>query len=440
MTQAEPRLAGALAAPPAGTRALVLAYSGGLDSTALLHALTRHAEGLPVRALHVCHHLHPQAGAWAAQCARQCAAWDVDFERIDVTVNAAGRGVEAAARAARYDALRRSLSPGDTLVSAHHADDQAETFLLQALRGAGPAGLAGMAVYSVIGDHGYWRPWLTIERGVIRDYAQAHRLSWIEDPSNSDPDLARSYLREHVMPQLRARWPSAAATLSRSAQHAAEANALLESIAAEDLVAVRDAQNALIIDRLRALPETRQRALVRHWLGCARRDTPDHRHLQQIFDAADSALTASPCVRFGTTEVRVFAGRLFCMPVLAASPRAWRMPWSGREPLVLPGDCGTLTLAPAPTADLGLTVALRRGGETLARAGSARRRLKDFLREQRIAPWLRQRLPLVFYRDTLVCVADRWRHPDIDSIVGAAVGDLCWQHRLTGGTLRVVGA
>ncbi|MBS63050.1 tRNA lysidine(34) synthetase TilS [Salinisphaera sp.] len=419
-------LQAALERPPAGTRRLALAFSGGLDSTALLHALKECVPALPVRAIHVCHHLQPEAERWAAGCARQAAAWNLAFTRLDVDVTVTNGGLEAAARDARYAALCAELTADETLITAHHGRDQAETFLLQALRGAGPRGLAAMGPIARLGEHCHWRPWLDIDHDTIMAYAEMHGLAWIDDPSNHDPQVARSFLRESVMPQLRQLWPQADRLLARSAAHANEAAEAIDTLAAIDLEQASSADDTLDTDVLDRLGPARAKQVVRRWLARAGHDRPDHRHATQIVELGGSRLVASPVVAFADTEVRLFDGRLHAMARLPCVHGDFERRWDGRTPLSLPPGCGTLAIAPPPRADLALNVVLRRGGERVPDGSGSHRRVKDVLREARLPPWLRERMPLVYLGDTPIALGDIWRHPHIRQLAGEDIGAFVW--------------
>lgn len=294
---------GPLPRPPAGA-ATVVAFSGGPDSAVLLHLL----RGLqPLRALHVDHGLHPDSGAWAAHCRRQCQTWGVPLTVLHVAIDPRDpAGPEAAARRARYAALQAALAPGDVLLTAHHAEDQAETFLLQALRGAGPAGLAGMPAVKTFGPGQLARPLLGVTRAALRAYAEAQRLDWLEDPANANPDLNRSYLRHSLWPVLVERWPAAAATLGRAAGWAAEAAELQRVLAEIDLAAcVRGAGEALNTAQLQQLSPARQRNLLRHWLHGLGLPAPSAAQMAQILDSCLAARAdARPLVRWPGAELR----------------------------------------------------------------------------------------------------------------------------------------
>ncbi|MDP5072134.1 MAG: tRNA lysidine(34) synthetase TilS, partial [Congregibacter sp.] len=216
-------------------RRVCVAFSGGLDSTVLLHAAGRCFAGR-VTALHVNHGLQPGAQAWAEHCQTLCAQWKIALESVELQLDDRKRdatrdpgaeradGVEAAARVARYHWFESRLEPGDVLLMAHHQDDQAETLLLRLLRGAGPQGLAAMPVSRSLGRAELLRPFLELPRRDLQAYAAEHALRWIDDPSNQDLRFDRNYLRHAVIPQLEQRWPGYRATLSRSAKQLREQN------------------------------------------------------------------------------------------------------------------------------------------------------------------------------------------------------------------------
>ncbi|WP_232821094.1 tRNA lysidine(34) synthetase TilS, partial [Dyella sp. C11] len=209
---------------------LCVAYSGGPDSTALLHALSQlpaaRARGL--RALHVDHGLHADSHAWASHCRQLAHEWGVMclVMRVDVD-HARGYGLEAAAREARYRVFAAALKHDEHLLLAHHRNDQVETVLLKLLRGAGPEGLGGMRAMRRLGQGMLWRPLLETPRDVLRDYVAQHELPCIDDPSNNDARLSRNFLRHEILPRLSQHWPQAEDSIVHSARlHRSAADAL----------------------------------------------------------------------------------------------------------------------------------------------------------------------------------------------------------------------
>jgi tRNA(Ile)-lysidine synthase len=340
------------------------------------------------------------------------------------------------AREARYAALAGQLRPGEWLLTAHHEDDQLETVLIQLLRGAGVAGLAGMPGSAPLGPGRHGRPLLGVDRAALAAYAAEQGLAFQRDPMNDDPRFDRGWLRSEILPRLRSRWPAAAATVSRSAAHLAQAARLLAEVAQADALAVADGHR-LSVAGLQGLSRDRQANLLRGWLRERRLRPPPAARLAAILDELLPARAdAQPLVRWPDGEIRRYRGRLYAMPPLPAAPRAAALApgaeggvdlgvGCGRFSLV-PGDAGRiLTTLPAP-----LELRFRSGGESLrTAAGRPRKRLKDLCQEAGIVPWMRQRLPLVYAGGRLVAVADLWVEAEFQAPPGAAGLAPVWDGR-----------
>lgn len=408
-------LAGAADPAPTG---LCVALSGGLDSTVLLCALTElRGHGclpLPVRAVHVDHGLQPDSAAWSDACVRLAAAQAVDCRVF--RVNAApvpGASPEAAARDARYRALRAALAPGEVLVTAHHADDQLETILLQWLRGGGLQAVAGMAGRARFGAGWHARPLLDFTRDALHEWAMARHVSWLEDPSNLDPRFDRNYLRLQVLPVLRRRWPSAARTVARVAEFAADALALERETAASDLGGVGHGCT-LSMSRLQILPAARQRAVLRAWLGERGLPVPPSRTLEALrHDMRVAAPDRTPMVRWPGVAVRRYRDRLYADATApgdaaagewcAEGEQCWSLGDGSRIELVAAvGDGLSRSRLPRP-----LRVARRVAGATFRPAGTAHRRpLRKWFQDRGVLPWRRDSIPLLCHGDRIVAVAD----------------------------------
>jgi len=410
-------------APPA-TSAVLVAFSGGLDSSALLHRLAHDAtiRGRGLRAIHVHHGLHDRADAWAEHCAECCRALGIALDVVKVEVDrTSGLGPEAAARRARRQAFAQTLRSGETLALAQHRDDQAETFLLRVLRASGPDGLASMRPWLRFADGWMWRPLLDTPREALAAYAAHHGLRWIEDPSNADTALDRNFLRHRVLPLLRERWPHADAAFARSAALAGEASGLLAAQDETLLASVRDenSRSALSVPALRALPAAQRARLLRHWVsalgwpplpatGIARIET-DLLGAGSA-DPAGSSDGRTPRFAWRDVEIRRWRDALHAIETARALPPAWSCPWDGREPLLLPnGD--TLTLQGAESFPAPLRVHTRCGGERILLAERDHRHtLKHVLQTLGIAPWERARMPLLSTEDGILLAAgDRIR-------------------------------
>lgn len=404
---------------PAGR--FCVAFSGGVDSMVLLHsmaALANRQGGLVLRAVHVDHGIHPDSGVWARQCGEAAASLDVPLRVLEVRIPPESpQGPEAAARAARYAALEAEIAAGEMLLTAQHRDDQAETVLLQLLRGAGPRGLAGMPAARSFGRGSQLRPLLAFERSELLEYARQHRLEWLEDPANRDDRFARSYLRAEVMPRLRARWPAAAANLARAALYQADANVLIEEAAARAAKPLLDG-DSLNIERLRRLGTALRRQVLRHWIRGRGFPVPSSRRLDVVLEQVLACRPDStPLVAWPGTELRRYRDRLYLLtPLPAPGTGSAPMNWLIDAPFELPAGLGSLCAKLSTGAGIRLAdgerllqVAYRQGGERIRPAGFAHRRpLKKLLQEKGVVPWMRRRLPLVYVGSSLAAVADLW--------------------------------
>jgi tRNA(Ile)-lysidine synthase len=394
---------------------LLLAYSGGLDSCVLLHLLVqlRSELGFDLRAMHVHHGLSPNADDWVQFCEKTCATLDVPLRivRVDVAVDK-GSGIEAAARHARYQALFEAEA--DFIVLAHHQDDQAETLLLQLLRGAGVKGLAAMAAMDR--QRRLLRPLLDISRGELLQYATARDLDWIEDESNLDRRYDRNYLRHEVLPLIEARFKSAKKVLARTAGHMAESAVLLDDLAQIDAactgLSASEIRQRLPLDCLRKLALPRARNLLRWWLSLNQLEMPSAARLadmlNQLLCAREDA--AISIKLSADAQLKRYRGAVYIDFRCSNAP--FSLLWSGQPQLELP-DGSFLTFekrigAGLACARLGvekLRIASRDGGERFKPdASRPTRTLKHLLQEANIPPWERQRLPLVYLDDELAMV------------------------------------
>ena len=399
-----------------------VAFSGGLDSHVLLHALAAARENLAadIGAVHVHHGLQQAANDWELHCAAVCEALGVRFEVLRVNAAASdGASPEAAAREARYAALESWLPSGHFLLTAHHQDDQAETLLLQLLRGSGVNGLAAMPASTVLGKGRLLRPLLGYPRDELRQYADEQGLDWIEDPSNTDTGFDRNYLRHQVLPVLKQRWPSAAAALARSAGHCAETADLMQQLAMQDSGMPADVDlQTLSMQRVAELSPPRQRNLLRYWIHQAGGQTPSTAVLARIrHDMLQSREDAEPCVRWGNCEVRRYRDMLYLLEQSADATEPRELHWMLDEPLSLPGSCGVLHVSETTGQGIRLSVARqegakvgwRRGGERCHPVGRANRHsLKKLFQERGVPPWERPHIPLIYIGGELAAVADLW--------------------------------
>ncbi|HEY6132566.1 MAG TPA: tRNA lysidine(34) synthetase TilS [Rubrivivax sp.] len=427
---------------------IAVAASGGRDSTALLHATARAARGfgLEVHALHVDHGLMPQAAGWAAHLRRQCQRWRRAGLPVEMHVTPLegrpqpGDSTEAWARRERYRALASMAeSLGiDLVLLAHHRGDQAETLLLQALRGAGAAGLAAMPAAAQRGGIHWLRPWLEQPRSAIEAYVRRHRLGYVDDDSNADPRFARNRLRLSVWPVLTAAFPEAEASLAHAARRAHEAAACAAELAAIDAAVCIDTQRRLHVGDWLKLDPQRRANLLRHWLGGALVDgVPDSliERLQRELTAARLARQRPASWPAGAGSVRLHRGLLVCTVDTPqhACPPSCRLDLSRPGSYPLPAWGGSLIVA--ATQGQGIPSRLlaqaelrpREGAEQFQRtARSAPRSLKKQYQAAGVAPWQRGG-PLVFAGDQLLFVPGLGVDGRVDRRDQEPTSSLHWQ-------------
>lgn len=424
---------------------LVVAFSGGLDSSVLLHLLTRLQRcgrlAAPLLVLHVHHGLQQQADRWVDHCRRQAVALGLPFvmEQVQVQTDG-GAGPEAAAREARYACFARLLRPGDVLVLAHHADDQAESILLNLLRGSGPRGLSGMPRERPLGAGRLCRPLLDIPRSELLAWARGQTLEWIEDPSNAELHLRRNFLRHQVLPVIATQWSAYREGLARSAMHNADSESLLTELAAEDLAAaVGEHPNRLRVAVLSGWSEARVCNLLRFWmrhlLESVHGSEPTWQVLRHcVTQLLPAAHDACPVIAWGDgarrLELRRHLGELYLVKPMPPQPPS--IYWDPAVPLQLPGVLGTLRCEVegrtpvAGTLPL-LEVRFRHGGERLRPAGRPTKSLKQLLQENAVPPWLRPCVPLIYCDGRLLAVADLCTHADWPTQVPEKAATFQWE-------------
>lgn len=393
---------------------LCVALSGGRDSVVLLHALRHLPVSIELSALHVHHGLSANADAWADFSTRLCSEWDIPLTLRHVLVpRDSGEGLEAAARRLRHAEFAECGANGVQWIAlAHHRDDQAETVLLNLLRGAGVDGAGGMVAERPHGAFGarLIRPLLDVPRSALEAYAATHDLHWIDDESNADTGFRRNYLRHEIMPRLAARFPGSDAALARAAAHFAEGASLLSDLAATDRLAT--APNGRIeIARLNALPLARARNLLRHELRLAGSAAPDTRWIDEALrQLASERAEAATCVCVGQHQLHAYRGEVHVVDVKPPAPELPLL-WKGEATLSWAGGMLRFSeqrgagLSRAQLAAGDLHIVRRSGGERLQLdARRPRRTLRNLLQESAIPPWERERLPFLWCGDELVWI------------------------------------
>lgn len=409
------------------THCIFVAYSGGLDSTVLLHLLSNASLNVPIRAIHINHNLSVHAGAWQQHCVEQCVAWGVPILIDKVNIVLAGKGLEEAARSARYAVFKQHITQGTALVTAHHGNDQAETLLFRLARGTGVHGMGGIR-YSREFESGIMiRPLLGESRQSIYDYAKANELTWINDESNSDEAFDRNYIRHKVLPYIEERWPQAIEQFKKVAQISNETCLLLDEYVQNDLALCAIEQerlgSSLSLEALMALSERRKNHVLRHWIKISGFKAPSSAVFKQIDHVISAAIDASPVLRWGACELRRFNQRLFLLPQLPTQLPLSETSFVAWDVTATPLDLGggfflrcCSNNAMQSVEPQTYRISFRQGDQRCKPAGRQHsQRLKKLFQEYALEPWLRDRAPLIYSGESLVAVADLWVCADFDN-------------------------
>lgn len=389
--------------------------SGGLDSVVLLRSLVlvkKHFHW-QLKAVYINHHWHAQADQWGIWCQRLCLQENIFFIQQDVYPSKAGN-LEANARSARYQAFAELLETKDSLLTAHHQDDQAETFLLQLFRGSGPLGLAAMPPIQSFAQGFHIRPLLFFSRADLAYFAQQQGWTWIEDPSNQDIRYARNFLRHKIIPQLETYYPGVKTALARSAQLQAETVELLDNLAFEDLKKIQGPlKNTLSIQVIKQLSLSQQHNVIRFWLRQLQFSLPSQVKLKEIIQIFSVKSDSNPLISWDNIEIRRYQDLLYAMPKLCFPQKDQILYIQDTTPVDL--VCIQKQLI-WQTTDYGIDIQMlrkgfmikfRQGGEKCKLAGNKYvKPVKQIFQEKHIPPWERQYLPFLYQNNQLVAIAN----------------------------------
>jgi tRNA(Ile)-lysidine synthase len=407
---------------------LLIAFSGGLDSSVLLHLIVKANQQLAspkvIIALHINHQLSTFANDWEHHCKMVCEALNVDFITELVDINVSGKGFEAAARDARYKLFEAHINAGDILLMAHHANDQAETFLLRLMRGAGVLGLSAMRAERALGSGKLWRPLLDFNRVDLEAYAKANNLHWVEDDSNTSLDFDRNFLRHKVMPIFLARWPQAIKQLQATSARLDQAQNLLDDLAAIDFQDLDERPErygqSLAYKKCAALSAERLTNVLRYWCDKKGFAVPSADQLSQIHAQffSTGAQLSSAVVTWGNCECRQFNDRFYLMPSLKPFMPTSDYVIDSSDKNINLGWAGNLSINRSILKAKNLSIRWRQGGERCTPVDRAHSQtLKKLLQEYQLETWLRDRVPLIFCDDQLVAVGDLWLCKEIYNII-----------------------
>jgi tRNA(Ile)-lysidine synthase len=405
-----------------GNIELIIAYSGGIDSQVLLHALIQLKQNKQIcneiTVCHVNHGLSENAVSWQNFAKQQCTKLSVNLviKHVNVQVKTQS-SLEALARDARYDALKSLRSKKSIVLTGHHSDDQSETFLLALKRGAGLKGLSAMSEQTQLAQHLLVRPLLSISRNEIEAYADANQLSWVEDESNADTCFDRNFIRQNIMPLMRERWPSINNTINRSASHCLAGQELLDELAEQDLLSCQASAKSLYTQVLKELSPARFNNVIRFFLAQQDYLMPSTEQLKQVREQLQASEDKTPEIKLGRCVLRRFKEKLFLTPEYK-DISDWQREIDlskGSIVLELPDALGKLSFTQklAQTRDLSLVCLPAQGQQVSVRFSHNNpkclpdfrqhsRSLKKVLQELNIAPWQRKRIAFLYYDNELV--------------------------------------
>lgn len=397
---------------------ILVAYSGGLDSSVVLHAFHQAREhfNFELEAVHVDHQLQQVSSEWAAFCEKQCAQYRINchFEVVQID-QASGESLEALAREARYQVFENLMDVRTYLITAHHADDQFETLLLQLLRGAGPKGLSSMSGGRNFSFGQHLRPLLNISRAQLESYAHKHALEFVSDTSNYDVRFDRNYLRNELIPVIKKRFPGAQKAVLRSVRHIAIEHEMLSGFL-NNLLNEICHKNVLNLLQWKKYELNLRSLLVRHWLSSEGVQMPSTKILETILLQLGAAHGESKTlIKWGNVEIRTYANSAYLLKhideIIYREQSA--TPLNASESILLMHDYGQFSFKCKCPNSPELRLGFRSGGEKLRLSGHTHHiSLKQLLQKKKVLPWMRSRIPLLFEDQDLVAVGDLWLNAD----------------------------
>lgn len=395
-----------------------IAFSGGVDSTVLLHVMKNIIdEKSQIRAIHINHNIVDNSKVWSKTCKSICKNFGIDIEIISLEVTHIGYGLEAAARDERYKKLKEKLYENEYLLTAHHEEDQMETVFLRMARGTGLDGLQGINEKYSFGEGIIFRPMLEVSKTSVMDYAKEHQLKWVEDSSNQDTHFDRNFLRKKIIPQFRERWPSIASSVSRLSQLSAQNIKILNQIAEEDIGPIAN-MNELPLAKLLDKSFERANNMLRYIILANGMSIPSMKTLQDGLKEMLDPETDKSVIAWKDYCIRKYKNHLYFLSNSDLEPNKVdvRIPWEIGKTVNLGENIGTIEATFIHGDGLSiekcknkLTISYRQGGELIKPIGHRiNKSLKNLFQENQILPWMRDKIPLIYYQDELVSVADLW--------------------------------
>ncbi len=379
----------------------LVAHSGGVDSQLLLYLTKKCLSDLPIIVIHINHHLQADSCDWGRFSVQQAENLGLQAIIIDLELPSSS---ENAARKARYAAFTNIITPGDCLLQGHHGDDQAETLLFRMLRGSGLKGMLGIPLQRRLADGHLLRPLLDLTRTQIERAVETIGLDYIDDPSNAEDAYDRNYLRLHVLPLLRQRWPDLARRWRENTERLSEAHNLLEHYLASDLALCSDGQAKLSISAWKTLLPLRRPEVLRYWVSLHTGINLNKVQLRQVqTDLIEAAVDSNPVFTRKGLEIRRFKEHLYLLPEQEEVAPEVPFLCSPRQELV----DGVLEIKGKVPVELfsGAVIRRRQGGERCRPQGITQsKKVKKMLQDAGIEPWHRERWPLIYVGEQLAAV------------------------------------
>ena len=397
---------------------ICVAFSGGMDSIVLLHAVNNLLDGQSkIRAIHIDHNIVNNSNELAQSCKKICKNYGIDLEIIALKIKHKGFGIEAAARDDRYKMLKEKLQENEYLLTAHHEDDQMETIFLRMARGTGLNGLQGINEKYPFGKGIIFRPMLTANKKSVMEYAKEHQLKWIEDPSNQDTYFDRNYLRKKIIPEFRERWPSIATSVSRLSQLSAQNIEILNQVAEEDIGVIEN-MNELPLSKLHEKSFERANNIIRYMILANGMNIPSMMTFQNGLRRILENNNDKSVIEWKGCSIRKYNNNLYFLDNKDIEPNKVdvKIPWELEKKINLGSNIGSIEATFIHGHGLSiqkcknkLTISYRQGGELIKPVGhNMKKSLKNLYQENKILPWTRDKIPLIYCQDDLVSVADLW--------------------------------
>lgn len=393
-----------------------VAYSGGMDSSVLLHLFYTNKDKIKqgVEVIYVNHGLQDESDEWGKFCKQQSEKYNFPFTLLEISESCPkGESIEAWARDRRYNLMMKLMKENDVLFTGHHKDDQVETFFLQALRGAGPKGLAVMPEIRKKGNNIHARPLLNYSRDELKLYAKEHEINWRDDKSNADNRYDRNYFRHKIAPLIENRWPAYRDTLTRLISYQKETKLLLNELGLEDINDSKDdGESKLNINIIKKLTVARQKNLLFSWLEQLGLQTPGSRHIEKIIaDIINSDIDKSPCVNWADVEIRRYKNYIYAFNTMQSIDVNSEFIWQPESILNLNGETliakhvNGIGISENKLNNRNLTVRFRKGGEKIKpHYSNHTKTVKQLFQDNSVLPWYRDKIPLIYINHELVVI------------------------------------